>query len=484
MSDTIGNGALARLGLLTRERHAAADEVLSRVAAAGLETVRVLFADQHGVLRGKTLVAAALQSGFANGVALPSTLLLKDTSHRTVFPVWSGDPGIGSGPMQGANDVLLVPDPATFRILPWSPHSAWMLCDVVYRDGTAIPFSSRTVLQGAIDRLAGHGMAARTGLEVEFHVFEHMAAGLEHGDTTMPGAPPQTRALAHGYQFLTETRYGEVEELLDLLRRTAQALELPVRSVEVEMGPSQFEFTFEPAPPMQHADNMVMFRTMVKEVCAGQGLHASFMAKPRLANTFACGWHIHQSLVDVETGRNLFMPQAAGDLTPQVSGWIAGLLAHAGESSLLCVPTVNGYKRYQPYQLAPNRILWGADNRGAMVRALLAPGDPASRVENRAPDATANPYFAFASQLISGLNGITSGMQAPPPTDSPYDGNDAPALPATLAAATDAFDASSLYRAVLGDECVDYLVKIKRFEWDRYISAVSEWEQAEYFSLY
>ncbi|MGD9863575.1 MAG: glutamine synthetase family protein, partial [Pseudodonghicola sp.] len=440
------SGALARRGVLSDAACAAAEEVIARAEEAALETVRLLFADQHGILRGKTLVASALRSAFSSGIAAPSTLLLKDTSHRTVFPVWSEDAGIRSGPMQGANDVLLVPDPGSFRVLPWSPHSAWMLCEPVFRDGTPIPFASRRVLARAIEALAARGMEATIGLEVEFHVFRRTDAALGHEHTTMPGTPVATEALTQGYQFLTETRYGEAEPVLDDLRRAAQGLGLPVRSVEVEMGPSQFEFTFDPAGPMQHADNLVMFRTMVKEVCARQGLHASFMAKPRLDNIVANGWHIHQSLSDLETGRNLFMPDAAGALTPQAAGWIAGLLKHAGASALLTAPTVNSYKRYQPYQLAPNRIQWGMDNRGAMIRALMAPGDPASRIENRAPDSTANPYYALAAQLLAGLDGIAAGLTPPPPTLSPYDGP-AEKLPETLAEAIGAFAASPLYPA-------------------------------------
>lgn len=479
VSDLAG-GALARMGLLDGAALDAAAQVLARIEASDLETVRVLFADQHGVLRGKTLVAAALKSAFMRGVMVPSTLLLKDTSHRTVFPVWSGDAG---GPMQGAADVMLVPVPDTFRTLPWSPHSAWIFCDVVLRDGTPIPFASRQVLRRAVDRLAEAGMAAQIGLEVEFHVFELTDPALEHGQTTMPGQPPRTKALTQGYHFLTETRYAQAERVLDDLRRAAQGLGLAVRSVEIEMGPSQFEFTFDPDAPMVQADALMMFRTMVKEVCAAQGLHASFMAKPRVDNIFACGWHIHQSVLDAATGRNLFMPETPGQLTPQAAGWIAGLLEHAGACSLLTAPTVNSYKRYQPYQLAPDRVQWGWDNRGAMIRALAAPGDAASRVENRAPDTTANPYFALAAQLIAGGDGIARGLAPPPPTVSPYD-TDARRLPGSLADAVDAFAASALMRAALGEEVVEYLLKIKRFEWARYMAAVSEWEQAEYFTLF
>lgn len=475
-------GALARLGLTGPDHGAVSAALLAQVSEAGLETIRVVFADQHGILRGKTIVASALGSVLRNGLAAPSTLLLKDTSHRTVFPVWSEDPGIGAGLMRGASDVLMVPDPASLRILPWAPHSAWLMADVVFRDGSPISFAPRTVLAQAEAALAAQGMRALMGLEVEFHVFERLDAGLAHGQTTMPGAPVQTRALTQGYQFLTETRYAEAEDVLDSLRRAAQAMGMPVRSVEIEMGPSQFEFTFDPGTPMAQAETMVMFRTLVKEVCAAKGLHASFMAKPRLENIAANGWHVHQSVTDAQ-GRNIFMPGADGALRTEARGWIAGLLAHAPALSLLMAPTVNSYKRYQPFQLAPNRIAWGRDNRGAMLRLLSAPDDKASRVENRAPDSTANPYYAFAGQIAAGLDGIAQGMALPPETLSPYDST-APLLPTSLLEAITSFDASDMLRQALGDGFVEYLARIKRAEWERYLATVSEWEQAEYFNLF
>lgn len=483
MANDLRAGALARRGLLDADECGAAEDMIARIDAEGLETLRVLFVDQHGILRGKTLVAGAARSLFENGMAVPSTLLLKDTSHRTAFPVWSADSGIAAGPMQGASDVLLVPRPASFRTLPWADHSAWIFCDVMFRDGNPVPFSSVRVLEQAVNRLAAHGLIARIGLEVEFHLFGIGDPALNHEQATMPGQPVLTRNIAQGYQFLTETRYAEVETILDRLRVMAQKLGLPVRSVEIEMGPSQFEFTFDPADPMTQAMSMVMFRTMVKEVAGANGLHASFMAKPRLANTAANGWHIHQSLLDADTGRNLFVPDAGTELTAHAQGWVAGLLNHAAASSLLTAPTVNGYKRYLPYQLAPNRIQWGHDNRGAMLRALMQAGDPASRIENRAPDSSANPFFAIAAQLVSGLDGVTSGQMAPPPTQTPYEG-DAARLPESLAEAIGAFDDSALYRSALGDEVVDYLLQIKRQEWARYLATVSEWEQAEYFNLF
>ncbi len=478
----IAKGALAQKGLIGGADLDKVAALIDRVAKSDLETIRVLFADQHGILRGKTIVAGAFASIFTSGLAAPSSLLLKDTAHRTVFPIWSDDPGVGGG-MAGAGDILMLPDPDTFRILPWSPHSAWIFCDPRFKSGAVIPFSPRDVLKSAIARMDTQGMALVVGLEVEFHVFERLDARLDHADATMPGQPVQTRNLAQGYQFLTETRYGEVEPLLDDLRRHCQALNLPVRSMEIEMGPSQFEFTFDPADPLTHADNMMMFRTMVKEVCARQGLHATFMCKPNLPNAAASGWHLHQSVVDAKTGRNLMIPEDHETLGDVASGWIAGLLAHAQASCLLTTPTVNGYKRYRPHQLAPDRIQWGRDNRGAMVRGLMAPGDSASRVENRVAETTANPYYFFASQILSGLDGITRGMKAPEPVETPYDA-DVARLPESLLSAIQFFTASEFYRSTLGDDFVDYLTTIRQAEWDRYHLTVSEWEQAEYFGLF
>lgn len=481
--DRLATGKLARLGLFEASAREAATELVAQVRAEGFETLRVLFADQHGVLRGKTLVADRLAAALADGITVPSTLMLKDTSGRTQFPVWSEAGASASGPMRGAGDILLVPDPASFRPLPWAPHSAWLLCDVHYTTGAPVPFAPRQVLRQAIDRLAGAGMAMVAGLEVEFHVFAGGTAQLDHADTTMPPRPPATQALAPGYQLLTEVLYDRLEPVMDRLRRAALGIGLPVTSTEVEMGPSQFEFTFAPADPMKHADNLVMFRTLVKEVAAREGLHATFMCRPKVENAAASGWHLHQSLVRPDTGTNLFMPGADGEM-PEIAGqWIAGLLAHARETCLLTNPTVTGYKRFQPFQLAPDRIAWGQDNRGAMIRALMTPGDPASRIENRVAEPAANPYYVFAGQIAAGLAGVEAGLTPPPATETPYAGT-GDSLPANLGAAIEAFAASDMLRAAFGAEVVDYLTRLKRAEWARYLGALTEWEQAEYFGLF
>lgn len=478
----IAAGRLAQQGLLDEASIALAVDVIRRIEQQNIETVRVLFADQHGILRGKTLVAEKLTSIFRSGLAAPSTLLLKDTAHKTVFPVWNAETNV-AGELVGACDILMVPDPQTFRVLPWSPHSAWLMCDLAYKSGESIPFAPRTVLKQAIQKLNESDKALVVGLEVEFHVFELTKPKHDHADATMPGQAVETRNLAQGYQFLTETRYDQLEDIMDTLRRHCVELGLPVTSMEVEMGPSQFEFTFDPSDPLTHADNMVMFRTMVKEVCTRKGLHATFMSCPNLDNAAASGWHLHQSLLEISTGANLMMPIQGQALTTAASSWIAGLLEHAADCTLLTTPTVNGYKRFRPHQLAPDRIQWARDNRGAMLRGLMSANDKASRIENRVAEPAANPYYFFASQILSGLDGLNRALIAPEPTESPYNST-AVKLPTSLISAIDIFEHSAFIRRAFGDTFVGYLAGIHHSEWDRYHQTISDWEQNEYFNLY
>jgi glutamine synthetase len=159
------------------------------------------------------------------------------------------------------------------------------------------------------------------------------------------------------------------------------------------------------------------------------------------------------------------------------------LLEHARAACVFTTPTLNGYKRYRPYSLAPDRILWGADNRGAMLRVIGGHGDPDTRVENRAGEPAANPYLYLASQIYAGLDGLAAGREPATAADTPYD-TKAEGLPDNLIEAVDALDASAMYRQRMGDEFVDYLVHIKRAEIKRFFREVTDFEQREYFSVF
>lgn len=473
-----------KFGLWTDAQARAADEVAHRIGAGDIEVVRFSFPDQHGVLRGKTLVASEAVKALRSGLNVTTTLFAKDTSHRTVFPVFQSGGGFDIPGMQGGADVTLIPDPTTFKVLPWAPNTGWVLCDPYFQDGRAVPFATRRQLRNAEQQLEAQGYRLLTGLEVEFHVFKLLGEHMSPDDAGQPGEPPDVGLLSHGYQFLTESRYDATDTVIELIRKNVQQLGLPVRSLEIEFGPSQFEFTFAPASPSETADAMVLFRSAVKQVCKRHGYHATFMCRPKIRNVVSSGWHLHQSLVRVQDGTNAMMPERAGDdLSAVGRHYLGGLLQHACAATAFSTPTINGYKRFRAYSLAPDRAIWARDNRGAMLRVLGGAGDPATRIENRVGEPAANPYLYLASQIVSGLDGIRRQLDPGPSADSPYE-TPAPYLPKTLDEALECLRHDDVLREGMGNGFVDYFCHIKQAEIDRFNLEVSDWEQREYFDTF
>ncbi|MGH8690759.1 MAG: glutamine synthetase family protein [Burkholderiales bacterium] len=446
----------------------------------GLKSVRFSFADQHGVLRGKTLTAAAAEEAMERGVTVTSTLLLKDSSHRTVFPAFTPGGGVGIPEMQGAADIRMVPDASTFRVLPWAPDTGWVLCDLRFPSGLAVPFSTRDTCRRALEKLAGAGYEFVAGLEVEFHVFRIKDPRLQPADAGQPGNPPEVELLTTGYQLLTEQKYDQIDPVVQLLRKDLEQLELPLRSFEVEFGPSQFEFTLGAQPGIAAADSMLLLRSAVKQIARRHGYHATFMCRPKLPNVMSSGWHLHQSLT--RNGLNAFVAERE-DLSETGKGYLAGLLAHARGASAFATPTINGYKRYRPYSLAPDRVVWGKENRGAMVRVIGGARDPDTRLENRIGEPAANPYLYFASQIYSGLDGIERRLPLPRSADTPYEAK-ADLLPRTLEEALYHLKADKALREGFGAAFVDYFCRIKEAEIARFNLEVSDWEHREYFDLF
>src|SRR5690606_7804711 len=168
-----------------------------------------------------------------------------------------------------------------------------------------------------------------------------------------------------GFQYLTEQVYDSAEPLLETLRAHIVALGLSLQSIEIEFGPSQFEFTFGTGEGIASADHMILFRMAAKEICRRHGFHASFMCRPNFPNAASSGWHLHQSLIDPQTKANLFVAHDGAPLSTLAQHYLAGLLHHARAGAAFAAPTINAYRRYRPYSLAPDRAIWGRDNRGA-----------------------------------------------------------------------------------------------------------------------
>ena len=269
---------------------------------------------------------------------------------------------------------------------------------------------------------------------------------------------------------------------MTLIHETCASLAIPIRSLEVEFGPSQIEFTCAARPGIAAADDMVLLRSALRQTLARHGYHISFMCRPAIDGSLASGWHLHQSVAD-SGGTNLFTPAEDGAMTDTASGWIAGLLHHAPSMSLFAVPTITGYKRYRAHSLAPERISWSHDGRGALIRALCRHGDAASRVENRGGEPAANPYLYLASQMFAGLEGITAGREAPPATADAYD-DALPRLPSSLNEALALARDDAFVRDRFGATFMDCYAAIKQAEMAGFAAHVSDWEHNAYFAAF
>jgi glutamine synthetase len=311
----------------------------------------------------------------------------------------------------------------------------------------------------------------------------------------MRGRPIRTAPAEPGYSYHSETNLDLMQPVLTALAGTYAHLGLPLRSVENEWGPGQVECTFAARGAMDAADALLLFRTATRQVCRRMGYFATFMCRPALKGYYASGWHLHQSVIGAR-GENLFTPQRSGDrLSPLGRGFLGGLLAHAPALTAFATPTVNGYRRYKPNSLAPDRAGWGYDHRGAMVRVLGGAGDPATRLENRIGEPAANPYLYMLSQIVAGLDGVDNALNPGPEDDAPYQAERTP-LPASLMEALDSLERSKLFRREVGEVFIDYFMKLKRNEAGRFLRYLeehglkeapgepTEWEQNEYFDFF
>jgi glutamine synthetase len=359
------------------------------------------------------------------------------------------------------------------------------------------------LLKKALQKLAAAKCTSIIGTEIEWYLLRVADEHLSEDNVGVPGTrgrPIKTWPAEPGYHYHSESNMDLMQPAFDALGDAFEALGLGLRSIENEWGPGQVECTFAPRAALEAADNVLLFRTATRQVCRRLGYFATFMARPALKGYYASGWHLHQSLVDAASGTNLLMPEKAGQksedvLSPLGQAYLAGLLQYAVPSTVFATPTVNGYRRFRPNSLAPDRAAWAYDNRGTMIRVLGGVGDPATRLENRMGEPAANPYLFILSQVVAGLAGMDAKLQPPPATDEPY-AAERPMLPKTLPEALDALEKEPLFRRALGDTFIDYFIKLKRTEAGRYQRSLedsgevaqsdepSTWEQNEYFDFF
>jgi glutamine synthetase len=418
---------------------AAARGACDRLAAAGVEVVRVIHADLFGRARSKQYPLSALPE-LAAGVGYCAASLVEGLDG---IPLEGG----GFPADNGFPDLHAVPDLGTLRVVPWQPHTAWVLADV-YEQGARSPLCVRDAVRRVCDAAASvRGVEPVVAAEPEFY--------LVSADDRRRYSPAAGMAYTTG-------RRADPTGVFDRIHRALLRFGIGVTSAHREFSPGQFELNLHHAPALGAADAAFLLKEAVKELALGEGLQAVFMAKP-FADSEGSSLHLHVSLT--RAGKNIFAgnDQLSGD----GEAFVDGVVTHAAALTALAAPTVNSYKRLVPGAMAPRVASAAGDDRMAYVRVPQGTGAGA-RVEVRGGDASANPYLLIAAVLASGIAGGRRTRKA------------AVALPTSLPVALDALEADAVVRGALGGELVRIFAAIKRREAAQYAAAVTDWEWATY----
>ncbi|NKB20715.1 MAG: glutamine synthetase [Alphaproteobacteria bacterium] len=495
----MSGGFIERHNLWSDEQKSRAAELEHSFKADDIKLIRLAWSDSHGSSRAKEVSAPVFLKTLTDGYNINVATFTLDATGGRVFRSFIRGGGMGLNEMTGSPNLTIVPDPLTYRTLPWVPGIAWILCNEYFDDGTPFHFSSRQILRKQVDRFREKNIDLVVGLEVEWYlrrVDQDVLTPKNSGVPGLRGRPIETSSVEPGYSYHLESNFDLMQPILSELAEMYEALGLPLRSIENEYGPGQVECTFDAQSAQQAADDFLLFRTATRQVCRRHGYLASFMCKPAFEGYCTNGWHLHQSLVDRNTAQNLCMPDSSDTpLSSLAKNYMAGLLENANASSVFATPTVNGYRRFMPNSLAPDRATWSHDHRGTMLRVLGGAGDPATRFENRIGEPAANPYLFIASQIVAGLDGIQRKAEPWDADDEPYE-SDRPKLPTSLDDALDALDNSKLFRVAIGDTFIDYYLGLKNAELNRFKAyvednsdqdaenGISHWEQNEYFDFF
>ncbi|MGZ6963218.1 MAG: glutamine synthetase family protein [Acidimicrobiia bacterium] len=432
------------------------DYVMRTVEERGVRFVRLWFTDVLGSLKGFAITPAELEGALEEGMTFDGSAIE------------------GYSRVQ-ESDMLAVPDANTFDIVPWRGDDApvaRMFCDIQHLSGEPFEGDPRFVLKRNLDRAREKGFTFYAGPEIEFFYFESDSnpVPLDHA----------------GFFDLTQSDMAS-----ELRKRTILTLEqmgIPVEYSFHENGPSQHEIDLRYTDALTMADNVMTFRTVVRQVAQDLGVHATFMPKP-IAGAFGSGMHTHMSLFEGDV--NAFHdPGDPYGLSKVAKCFIAGLLRHAKEITAVTNQTVNSYKRLIEGYEAPTYICWARNNESALVRVPIPKRgkESSTRIEFRSPDPACNPYLAFSVMLAAGLEGIDEGYELPPEatnnifemTTEERAVDNIGALPQSLSESLDVMERSELVAQTLGEHVFEFFVRNKRAEWDSYKEQVTPWELDRY----
>ncbi|MEN6356162.1 MAG: glutamine synthetase family protein [Armatimonadota bacterium] len=433
--------------------------VLKACQDKGVEFIRMWFTDILGQMKSFAITIEELEGALDEGMGFDGSSI---TGYQDIQE----------------SDMIAMPDPSTFTLLPWRPSEksvAKMFCDVMTPEGEPYVGDPRFILKRTMKKAAAMGFSFYVGPELEYFYFKNSS----------------------GTEILDEGGYFDLTPLdvaSSLRRDTILVLKEMGIGVEYshhEVAPSQHEIDLRYADALTMADSAMTYRLVVKEIAHEHGVYATFMPKP-IFGTNGSGMHTHQSLF---TGSNnaFFDANDPNHLSDIAKSYIAGLLKHAKEISLILAQWVNSYKRLVPGYEAPVYIAWSQQNRSALVRVpLYKPGkEVATRAELRCPDPACNPYLAFAVMLAAGLKGIEGKYELPPEmTDNLYELTEEErkergieSLPGSLGEAIAAAENSELVRETLGDHAFERLIWNKKQEWAEFRSQVTQWELNKYLPV-
>lgn len=427
-----------------------------------VDEVECVTPDLAGVARGK--VMPAMKFIREEDVRMPVSILLATVTGD--YPEFSTE--IREYDIDA--DVILVPDISTARAVPWANDpSIQIIHDAFDEKGNPISFTSRNVLRRVLKLYEDKGWRPVISPEIEFYLTK------PNTNPENPLEPPIGRSgrQSHSKQAYSLSAVDEFDRVIEHIYDYAEAQSLNIDTILHESGAAQLEINLQHGDPLKLADEVFLYKRLIREAALQCGCYATFMAKP-MGNQPGSAMHIHQSVVDIKTGKNIFSNRH-GNATPEFKHFIGGQQKYLADAAVLMAPYVNSYRRLVPEMSAPVNLDWGHDNRSVGLRAPRAKPE-ARRVENRLVGADANPYLAIAASLACGYLGMIEEVKPRKEvtTEVLIRGRD---LPTGLLDAALALDSSKELRKVLGDLFVDVFVGVKRKEHEDFMLVISPWER-------
>ncbi len=434
------------------------------IAEHGVQEVECIVPDMNGVQRGKVLPASKFLTSVRDGtLRIPGSIFTvtingeypEDINH--IIPDY--DP-----------DQVLVPDPDTIREAPgFKTPTAYVIADTFYSDGKSVDIAPRMILKRVIALYAARGWQPVIAPEVEFYLVS------QNHDPDFPLVPPTGRS---GRPETASQPYGleainEFEDIIENVYDYCEKAEINIDTMIHEAGAAQLEVNFLHGDPLRLADEVLLFKRVVRQVALDHGVYGTFLAKP-MSGQPGSSMHIHQSVLDMETGKNIFSIGNGKD-SALFRSYIAGLVRLLPQVTPMWAPNVNSFRRMRPDSDAPINVQWGSDNRSCGLRIPLSDAKN-RRIENRLPGADSNPYLAIAASLICGYVGMVERM-VPPKMIAGNAYNRARTLPRTLEAALDRFSHCKPVKQLLGEDFFEVFFAIKECELFNYQSVISSWER-------